>query len=65
MIINFGDLSIQEAQLLLTGLKKLPMETVEGLHNRLLAMANEQFIAQQPKPEEVVKEAVEEKQQDE
>lgn len=61
MIINFGDLSIQEAQLLLTGLKKLPMETVEGLHNRLLAMANEQFISQQPKPEEVV----EEKQQDE
>jgi len=59
MIINFGDLSIQEAQLLLTGLKKLPMETVEGLHNRLLAMANEQFIAQQPKPEET------EKQQDE
>lgn len=61
MIINFGDLSIQEAQLLLTGLKKLPMDTVEGLHNRLLTMANEQFIAQQPKPEEVV----EEKQQDE
>ena len=65
MIINFGDLSIQEAQLLLTGLKKLPMDAVEGLHNRLLTMANEQFIAQQPKPEEVVKEVVEEKQQDE
>lgn len=65
MIINFGDLSIQEAQLILTGLKKLPMDAVEGLHNRLLTMANEQFIAQQPKPEEVVKEVVEEKQQDE
>lgn len=61
MIINFGELSIQEAQLVLSGLKKLPMEIVEGLHNKLLSMANEQFIAQQPKPEEVVAE----KQQDE
>jgi hypothetical protein len=58
MIINFGDLTIQEAQLILTGLKKLPMEMVEGFHNKLLAMANEQFIAQQPTPE------VAEKQQD-
>jgi hypothetical protein len=48
MNINFGDLTIQEAQVVLAGLKKLPMEVVESLHNRLLAMANEQFIAQQP-----------------
>jgi len=48
MIINFGDLTIQEAQVVLAGLKKLPMEAVEVLHNRLLTMANEQFIAQQP-----------------
>jgi hypothetical protein len=48
MIINFGDMTIQEAQLVLTGLKKLPMEMVENLHNKLLTMANEQFIAQQP-----------------
>ena len=48
MIINFGDLTIQEAQIILTALKKLPMEVVEPLHNRLLAMANEQFLAQQP-----------------
>ena len=48
MIINFGDLTIQEAQVILAGLKKLPMEVVEALHNRLLAMANEQFLAQQP-----------------
>ena len=48
MIINFGDLTIQEAQVVLAGLKKLPMEVVENLHNKLLAMANEQFIAQQP-----------------
>ena len=48
MTINFGDLTIQEAQLLLAGLKKLPMEMVETLHNRLLTMANEQFLAQQP-----------------
>lgn len=48
MIINFGDLTIQEAQVVLAGLKKLPMEVVENLHNKLLSMANEQFIAQQP-----------------
>jgi hypothetical protein len=49
MIINFGDLTIQEAQVVLAGLKKLPMEVVESLHNRLLESANEQFLAQQPK----------------
>jgi hypothetical protein len=48
MNINFGDLTIQEAQVVLAGLKKLPMEVVENLHNKLLSMANEQFIAQQP-----------------
>jgi hypothetical protein len=48
MNINFGDLTIQEAQVILAGLKKLPMEVVEVLHNRLLSMANEQFLAQQP-----------------
>jgi len=48
MIINFGDFTIQEAQVILAALKKLPMEVVETLHNRLLATANEQFLAQQP-----------------
>ena len=48
MIINFGDMTIQEAQVVLAGLKKLPMEVVENLHNKLLAIANEQFLAQQP-----------------
>ena len=48
MIINFGDFTIQEAQVILAALKKLPMEVVEGLHNKLLNMANEQFLAQQP-----------------
>jgi hypothetical protein len=48
MTINFGDLTIQEAQVILAALKKLPMEVVENLHNKLLTMANEQFIAQQP-----------------
>ncbi len=55
MIINFGDMTIQEAQVVLAGLKKLPMEVVETLHNRLLATANEQFLAQQPQvnPEDI------------
>jgi hypothetical protein len=48
MIINFGDFTIQEAQVILAALKKLPMEVVEQLHNRLLNTANEQFLAQQP-----------------
>jgi hypothetical protein len=38
VIINFGDLTIQEAQVVLAGLKKLPMEVVESLHNKLLAI---------------------------
>jgi hypothetical protein len=48
MNINFGDMTIQEAQIVLAGLKKLPMDMVEALHNRLLNTANEQFLAQQP-----------------
>ena len=65
MIINFGDFTIQEAQVILAGLKKLPLEIVEQLHARLLNAANEQFLAQQPKvnPEDItiVKKASEEK----
>lgn len=65
MTINFGDFTIQEAQVILAGLKKLPMEVVEQLHNRLLESANQQFLAQQPKvnPEDItiVKKASEEK----
>jgi hypothetical protein len=65
MIINFGDLTVQEAQVILSGLKKLPMEVVEQLHNRLLESANQQFLAQQPKinPEDItiVKKASEDK----
>lgn len=55
MNINFGDMTIQEAQLVLTGLKKLPMDVVEQFHNKLLAIANEQFLAQQPQvnPEDI------------
>jgi hypothetical protein len=55
MIINFGDFTIQEAQVILAGLKKLPLEVVEQLHARLLNTANEQFLAQQPKvnPEDI------------
>lgn len=55
MIINFGDFTIQEAQVVLAGLKKLPLEVVEQLHARLLNTANEQFLAQQPKvnPEDI------------
>ena len=55
MNINFGDMTIQEAQVVLAGLKKLPMEVVEVLHNRLLAVANEQFLAQQPQPDDITK----------
>lgn len=44
-MISFIDLDVKEVQLLLAGLKKLPMELVEELHNKLLASANDQWIA--------------------
>jgi hypothetical protein len=44
-MITFADLDVKEVQLLLAGLKKLPMELVEELHNKLLASANDQWIA--------------------
>jgi hypothetical protein len=44
-MITYADLDVKEVQLLLAGLKKLPMELVEELHNKLLASANEQWIA--------------------
>jgi hypothetical protein len=40
------DHSVQEMELILAGLKKLPMELVENLHNKLKAEANAQFTAQ-------------------
>jgi hypothetical protein len=43
-MITFADLDVKEVQLLLAGLKKLPMELVEELHNKLLASANDQWI---------------------
>ena len=55
MIINFGEFTIQEAQVILAALKKLPMEVVETLHNKLLAMANEQFLAQLSQPDDITK----------
>jgi len=53
MIINFGDLTIQEAELILIGLKKLPMDAVEQTHAKLLAIANEQLVAQRPQEQPV------------
>ena len=44
-MITFADLDVKEVQLILAGLKKLPMELVEELHNKLLASANDQWIA--------------------
>ena len=55
MNINFGEFTIQEAQVILAALKKLPMEVVETLHNKLLAMANEQFLAQLSQPDDITK----------
>jgi hypothetical protein len=44
-MITFADIEVKDVQLILAGLKKLPMELVEELHNKLLASANEQWIA--------------------
>jgi hypothetical protein len=44
-MITFADIEVKDVQLILAGLKKLPMELVEELHNKLLASANEQWLA--------------------
>jgi hypothetical protein len=44
-MITFADIEVKDVQLILAGLKKLPMELVEELHNKLLTSANEQWIA--------------------
>jgi hypothetical protein len=44
-MITFANIDVKDVQLILAGLKKLPMDLVEELHNRLLASANEQWIA--------------------
>lgn len=44
-MITFANIEVKDVQLILAGLKKLPMELVEELHNKLLASANEQWIA--------------------
>ena len=44
-MIDFVNIEVKDVQLILAGLKKLPMELVEELHNKLLASANEQWIA--------------------
>ena len=44
-MITFANIEVKDVQLILAGLKKLPMELVEELHNKLLASANDQWIA--------------------
>jgi hypothetical protein len=44
-MIDFLNIEVKDVQLILAGLKKLPMELVEELHNKLLASANEQWLA--------------------
>jgi hypothetical protein len=44
-MITFADIEVKDVQLILAGLKKLPMELVEELHNKLLVSANEQWLA--------------------
>jgi len=58
-MINFTNIDVKDVQLILAGLKKLPMELVEELHNKLLASANEQWLAKTKPMESNVEEAAE------
>lgn len=46
-MISFKDLAVQEVELILAGLRKLPMELVAELHAKLHADASAQFQASQ------------------
>lgn len=41
-----------ELELILAGLRKLPMELVQELHDRIIRTANEEVAKNLPKPEE-------------
>lgn len=54
-MINFVNLTVQEADLIINGLRKLPIEVAADLHQKLLMSATQQYqAAQQAKeaPEE-------------
>jgi len=46
-MINFLNLTVQEVELILAGLRKLPMEVVAEFHAKLHKDATEQFQAAQ------------------
>jgi hypothetical protein len=47
-MINFINLTLQEVELILAGLRKLPMEVVAEFHAKLHKDATEQFQSAQP-----------------
>lgn len=57
-MISFTNLTVQEADVVINGLRKLPIEIAGDLHQKLLMTATQQYAAAQKKqePEEPPKE---------
>ena len=53
MKFDIKDLTLDQANLIIIGLRKLPVEQVEGFLAGLVQNLQAQAQAQQPKPEEV------------
>lgn len=55
-MINLMNLTVQEVDTILMGLRKLPMEVVAELHGKIFQSGREQFDALQKESEEAPKE---------
>lgn len=52
-MINFTNLTVQEADTIINGLRKLPIEVAGELYQRLFTTASQQYAASQAKKEAV------------
>lgn len=57
-MISFTNLTVQEADIIINGLRKLPIEIAAELHQKLLMSATQQYATAQKKqePEDLLKE---------
>ena len=55
-MISFTNLTVQEADLVINALRKLPIEIALDLHNKLLFSATQQYAAMQKQEEPKVPE---------
>lgn len=52
-MINFTNLTVQEADTIINGLRKLPIEVAGELYQRLFTTASQQYAASQAKEEAI------------